>query len=63
MKKLVVEEFVVSEKDYKDGRMLKVGERYSYFQDPETGKFYRPIEGFIVTGDDLTDRFVEVKPV
>ena len=61
MKKLVVEEFTF------DGtqRELEIGEQYSYFTDPETGKYYRPIEGFTVTANedgDLNDRFIEVFP-
>lgn len=31
------------------------------FQDPETGRYYYPIEGFTVTGDDLSDRFKEIE--
>jgi len=61
MKKLVVEEFTF------DGtqRELEIGEQYSYFKDPETGKYYRPIEGYTVTANedgDLNDRFIEVLP-
>ena len=61
MKKLVVEEFTVTGK----ARDLEIGEKYSYFKDPETGKYYRPIEGFTVTADedgDLSDRFIEILP-
>jgi len=58
MKKLIVEEFTVNGTE----RNLEIGEKYSYFKDPETGKYYRPTEGFIVESDsDLNDRFVEVK--
>jgi len=61
MKKLVVEEFTF------DGtqRELEIGEQYSYFKDPETGKYYRPIEGYTVTANEdghLNDRFIEVLP-
>jgi len=57
MKKLVAVEFVVDEKSVN----LKPGERYSHFQDPETGKYYRPQPGLTVESDgDLSDRFIEV---
>ncbi len=57
MKKLVAVEFVVDEKSVQ----MKPGEKYSYFQDPETGKYYRPAPGFAVEDDaDLSDRFIEV---
>ncbi len=57
MKKLVAVEFVVDE----NSRQLELGEKYSHFQDPETGKYYRPAPGFTVEGDaDLNDRFIEV---
>lgn len=63
--RLVVEEFDAVEGD--EQRLITViekgGYKYSWFKDPETGKYYRPIEGFIVTGTDLSDRFVEVEPV
>jgi hypothetical protein len=55
IKKLVVKEFTVTEKS----EQLAVGERYSYFYDPETGKYYRPTEGFTVNGENLEDMFVE----
>jgi len=32
----------------------------SYFQDPETGKFYQPKSTFIVEGNNLEDLFVEM---
>jgi len=58
MKRLVVSEFVVE-----DGmKPIKTGEKFSCFVDPETGRYYRPVEGFEVTGEDLSDRFVEVIP-
>jgi hypothetical protein len=57
MKKLVVVEFTVDEKS----QDLDLGDRYSYFQDPKTGKYYRPAAGFVVKSDkDLSDRFIEV---
>ena len=62
IKKLIVREFIVDEGD-KD-RQLEIGERYTYFQDPDTGKFYQPVEGFTVIAEDsgdLSDRFIEVK--
>lgn len=61
IKKLVVEEFTITEKDHEPERLLPVGSKYAYFKDPETGKLYRPAKGFTVTGDDLSDRFMEVK--
>lgn len=36
------------------------GEKYSYFVDPETGKYYRPKSSFKVTGENLEDLFDEV---
>ncbi len=57
MKKLVAVEFVVDE----SSRQLALGEKYSHFQDPETGKYYRPAPGFTVGSEaDLSDRFIEV---
>lgn len=58
MKELIAEEFT------KDGteEELEIGDRYSYFKDPITGKYYRPVEGFTVTGENLDDRFIEVLP-
>ena len=56
IKKLIVEEFTV---DGTEGS-FEIGEKYSYFKDPETGKYYRPLEGFTITGEDLSDRFIEV---
>ena len=61
MKKLVVKEFTVTEEDKSQERELQPGDKYSYFEDPETGKCYRPVEGFTVTGEDLSDRFVEIE--
>lgn len=62
MDKLVVKEFDITEDITKTsiGEMYKVGDKYSYFFDPSTGKYYRPKEGFEVTGD-LKDKFIEVK--
>jgi hypothetical protein len=58
MKKLIAKEFAVTEVDV--SAQYKAGEKYSHFMDPETGKFYRPVDGFTVTGKDLSDRFVEI---
>jgi len=58
IKKLVVVEFTIEE-----GEMVveyEMGEIYSYFVDPETGKYYRPKTTFEVTGDNLEDLFEEV---
>jgi hypothetical protein len=57
IKKLVAVEFTVDE----DCEELELGEKYSYFVDPVTGKYYRPIDGFEITGDNLNDLFVEVE--
>jgi hypothetical protein len=59
IKKLVVEEFEVGEEP---PEVAKKGYKYSYFKDPETGKFYRPKSTFEVTGENLEDLFVEVEP-
>ena len=57
MKKLIVKEFVIDGTEER----RKIGEKYSFFQDPETGKYYEPVEGFTVESDiDLSDRFREV---
>lgn len=64
IKRLVAREFVVTEKDMEKENQLKVGDRYTYMYDVETGKYYRPIDGWEVfaTGDtDLADLFVEVE--
>ena len=58
MKKLIVVEFEVK-KEY-NFPAPEVGLKYSYFKDPETGKYYRPKDTFTVTGDNLEELFVEV---
>ena len=58
MKKLIAVKFKVKEED-KFGNW-KTGDEYTYFTDPETGKFYMPNEGFSVSGENLQDRFSEV---
>ena len=55
IEKLVVKEFTVKEGD----GSLAVGDVYSYFVD-EYGMVYRPKAGFTVTGEKLTDKFVEL---
>jgi len=40
--------------------VAKVGQSQTYFYNPENGKCYEPTVGFTVTGDDLSDKFVEV---
>lgn len=57
LKKLVVIECEVTEPE---NHTYEPGEKYSYFQDPETGKFYRPKPEFTVTGDNLDGLFVEI---
>ena len=54
--KLIVKEFAVDE----DSGDLEIGEKYSYFYDEQTGKYYRPKNSFFVTGKDLEDLFIEV---
>ena len=45
-------------------RALEAGDySYGYFKDLETGKYYNPINGYTVTGEDLSKQFVEVVPV
>ena len=59
MKKLIVVENVIEEEEvftYK----FNPGYRWTYFQDPETGKVYEPKSTFVVEGDNLEDLFVEV---
>lgn len=61
IKKLVAREFTVTEEDMVQAeRNLEVGERYSYFFDEETEKFYAPVAGYTVLGDDLDGMFYEV---
>jgi hypothetical protein len=55
IEKLVVKEFVVKEDDWR----LETGETYTYFVD-DYGKFYRPKEGFTITGEALLDKFEEM---
>ena len=57
IKKLVVEEFEVGEEP---PEVAEKGYKYSYFKDPETGRFYRPKSSFEVTGENLEDLFVEI---
>lgn len=57
IKKLIVIEDEVTESKTEYSK----GEKYSYFQDPETGKYYRPKDTFIVSGENLDDLFVEVE--
>jgi len=62
IKKLVVKEFTIEKDDTEKWKKetLIVGSKYSHFIDPKTKKFYRPVEGFSVTGEDLSDRFIEL---
>ena len=57
IKKLVAKDFEIEEEKT---IVYEAGEVYSYFVDEETGKFYRPIDSFEVTGEDLDLMFVEV---
>ncbi len=56
IKKLVVIEDEVTEKKTEYNK----GDIFSYFQDPETGKYYRPRETFKVTGNNLDVLFIEI---
>jgi len=60
LKKLTVVEFVVTQEDLAEPRLLAAGDVYTYFRDEESGKYYRPVDGFTVTGEDLSDRFIEI---
>jgi len=55
MNKLVAVKFVVDKASAKNG--WKVGDEYTYFQDPDSKKYYMPKEGFTVTGEKLEDKF------
>lgn len=57
IKKLIVKEFEATGKEPK----AKQGFRFSYFHDPETGKWYRPKPTFEVTGENLEELFEEVE--
>lgn len=58
MRQLHVKEFEVKESD----AVIPVGGTYSYFQDPDTGKYYRPTEALMLSLDpeDFKEWFVEV---
>lgn len=58
MKKLVAKEFEV--KAGVEPVAQPIGLKYTYLVDPETGKFYRPVNGWTVTGENLSEMFVEV---
>ena len=60
IKKLVVEELEVKDGE-QEASKNKVGFKYSYFVDPETGKYYRPKSTYTVTGERLEDLFEEVE--
>ena len=57
IKKLIVKEFQTKKEEV---LTIKTGYSYSYFQDPETGKYYRPKPGFVITGEDLQEKFIEI---
>ena len=59
VKKLVVEEFEVAPEQKVE--VAQPGYKYSFFKDPETGKYYRPKSTFTVTGENLEDLFEEVE--
>lgn len=54
--KLVVKEFMIGE----SVEQAPVGYKYSYFFDPQTGKWYRPKQSFVVEGDNLEELFEEI---
>ena len=56
--KLIVEEFETEEGQEVTYRK---GYQYSYFKDPETGKYYVLNADFEVTGDNLEKLFHEVE--
>jgi hypothetical protein len=63
-KKLIVKEFTVTQELIdKANRSLEVGDKYSYFYDEESKKYYRPKDTFIVASIDLEKYFEEVVPV
>jgi hypothetical protein len=63
MERLIVEVFKAKAEDVTrlKERVNKDGEfEYTYFVNPETGKYYRPCEGFTVEMDEINEGFVEV---
>ena len=65
MEKLIVVEFEMTEEMSKKKieEQYAVGEKYTHFQDPVTGKYYTPKEGFMVIckpSEDLLDKFEEL---
>lgn len=60
VKKLIVIEYTVTKEMLAPERGLQVGDKFSHFYDEETGKFYRPKDGYTVTGDNLEELFCEV---
>lgn len=58
--KLVAEEWVVTQEDIDQGITHTVGERYTYYVDPQTKKVYRPKAGHTITGAALENHFEEV---
>lgn len=65
IKKLVVKEFVANKEDAKCVADIAEEDEgwwtYTYFEDPETKKLYRPVAEFTIEGDNLTGDFVEVE--
>ena len=56
VKKLVAKEFECEEETT---YTKPAGFKYTYLVDPETGRFYEPLPGWEVTGDDLEELFRE----
>ena len=58
IKKLIAVDFEVKEND--KPYVHQVGTKYTYLQDPETGKFYEPLPGWEVTGENLEKLFRQI---
>ena len=55
IKRLVAVEYEVTE----ETETLPAGMKYTLLVDPDTGKYYEPVPGWEVTGEDLSTMFVE----
>jgi hypothetical protein len=64
MEKLIFKTFFVTKGEAENSSgMWTEGEIYGFFQDPSTGKFYRPNDGFITTGANLDKLFTEIEAI
>lgn len=64
IKKLINKEFVGNMEDVNRAEKVVESEggwKYTYFEDPVTGKLYRPVKDFTIEGEDLTIDFVEIE--